>query len=267
MSNTPASITLAAVGASVCASGSHVCSGHVGSLTAKATKKSQNSHDRGSSVAADASAPLFADNSIRLKLPTSGVRNTATMATSMNALPRMVKIRNFIAEYSLRPVPQMEMSMYIGSSSSSQNRKNNSRSIAVKTPMTADWSNSNQMKYSLTRSPTCHDASTADRPSSPVSATSGADSPSTASRYDAFSPTSGIQANWSTNWKRVASSPRSNSAKTSSASTKSTTAMATAAPRMTLFPRSSNSSTAPTAGRNTVAVSSPLNSGAISFRY
>ena len=50
------------------------------------------------------------------------------MATSMKALPRMVKIRNFIAEYSLRPVPQMEMSMYIGTSSSSQNRKNSSRS-------------------------------------------------------------------------------------------------------------------------------------------
>ena len=61
----------------------------------------------------------------------------------------MVKIRNFIAEYSLRPVPQMEMSMNIGTSSSSQNRKKSSRSRAVNTPMTADWSNSSQKKYSL----------------------------------------------------------------------------------------------------------------------
>ena len=37
--STPASSTEPAVGASVCASGSQVCSGHAGSLTAKAKKK------------------------------------------------------------------------------------------------------------------------------------------------------------------------------------------------------------------------------------
>ena len=36
--STPASSTEPAVGASVCASGSHVCSGHAGSLTANAAK-------------------------------------------------------------------------------------------------------------------------------------------------------------------------------------------------------------------------------------
>jgi len=33
-----------AVGASVCASGNHVCSGNSGVFTAKATKKARNSH-------------------------------------------------------------------------------------------------------------------------------------------------------------------------------------------------------------------------------
>ena len=180
-----------------------------------------------------------------LKVPTSGVRNTATIATSMNALPRMVKIRNFIAEYSLRPVPQMEMSIYIGISSSSQKRKKSSKSREVNTPMTAAWRRSSQKKYSFTRSVICHEASTAHSPSKPVRATSGADSPSTASRYDAFSPTSGIQANWSTNWKAAAPSLRSNSENTSRASTKSAMAMATAAPRISLSPRSSKSSYRP----------------------
>ena len=253
------------MGASVWASGSQVCNGQVGSFTAKATKKSQKSQASGSSVAAETSTAPGPKSSMMLKVPTSGVRNTATMATSMKALPRMVKIRNFIAEYSFRPLPQMEISMYIGMSSSSQNRKNSNRSREVNTPITAAWSSSNQKKYSLTRRVMSHDASTAHSPSRPVRATSGADSPSTARRYEAFSPTSGIQANWSTNWKLAASGLRSNSENTSNASTRSATAMATAAPRISRSPRSSNSSTAPAAGRNTVAVSSPLNSGDITM--
>ena len=63
--------------------------------------------------------------------------NTATIATSMAALPRMVNIRNFIAEYSRRPVPQVEMSIYMGTSSSSQKRKKSKRSLAANTPITA----------------------------------------------------------------------------------------------------------------------------------
>ncbi len=42
-STSPARITLPAVGASVCASGSHVCSGTAGSFTAKAAKNARNS--------------------------------------------------------------------------------------------------------------------------------------------------------------------------------------------------------------------------------
>src|ERR1035438_9160656 len=43
-SRTLAIVTLAAVGASVCASGSHVWNGNMGTLTAKPTKNAQNTH-------------------------------------------------------------------------------------------------------------------------------------------------------------------------------------------------------------------------------
>ena len=46
MSSTPASSTLTAVGASVCASGSQVCSGHIGIFTAKADDQQQEEHHR-----------------------------------------------------------------------------------------------------------------------------------------------------------------------------------------------------------------------------
>jgi len=41
---TPASTIDPAAGASVCASGSQVCSGHTGTLMAKASAKARNSH-------------------------------------------------------------------------------------------------------------------------------------------------------------------------------------------------------------------------------
>jgi hypothetical protein len=50
----------------------------------------------------------------------------------MNAEPVIVYTRNFIAEYSRRPVPQIEISRNIGTSSISQNRKKSRKSSAVK---------------------------------------------------------------------------------------------------------------------------------------
>ena len=116
------------------------------------------------------------------KLFTPELTKTATMATSMNADPRMVNIKNFIAEYSRRPVPQVEISRYIGTSSISQNRKNSRKSRAVNTPITAVCSTNSQMKYSFTRVVMWKETKTAHRPSSPVSITSGALMPSTPSR-------------------------------------------------------------------------------------
>ena len=88
-------------------------------------------------------------------------------------------MRNFIAEYSLRPVPQVAISIYIGASSSSQNRKNSRKSSAVKTPITAVCSSSSQTKYSRTRKLMRQDTITAQNPSRPVNSTSGALNPST----------------------------------------------------------------------------------------
>ena len=135
------------------------------------------------SAARDASsAPPGSSSRVMSKLPTPALTNTATIATSMKAEPRMVKIRNFMAEYSRRPVPQVEISRYIGTSSISQNRKNSRKSRAVKTPRTAVCSTNSQMKYSRTRLLMWNDTNTAHRPSSPVSMTSGALMPSTPNR-------------------------------------------------------------------------------------
>ena len=231
---------------------------------ANPAKKSQNSPDRGMSSPAEVNIVASLDSATMLKVPISSVRNTATMPTSMKALPRIVKSRNFIAEYSFRPLPHTEMSMNIGINSNSQNKKKSNRSMEVNTPITAVWRTNSQMKYSLTRKPMCQDASTAHIPSSPVNATKGALRPSTVSRNSAFSPTSGIQVIWSTNWNRSAPSPRSKNPKTNRERTRSATAIRTAKFRTLLSPLTTNSRTsAPTAGRNTVAVKSPLNPSTI----
>ena len=91
----------------------------------------------GNSTLAPANMVPGVDRRVMSKVPTPGVRNTATMPTSIKALPRIVKMRNFIAEYSFRPVPQMDISIYMGTSSNSQNRKKSSKSNEQKTPMTA----------------------------------------------------------------------------------------------------------------------------------
>src|SRR6478752_4687602 len=43
-SSTPARMTEPAVGASTCASGNHVCTGHIGSFTANEAKNASHSH-------------------------------------------------------------------------------------------------------------------------------------------------------------------------------------------------------------------------------
>ena len=90
----------------------------------------------------------------------------------------MVKIMNFIAEYSFLPVPQIEIKKNIGISSSSQNRKNRKKSKDVNTPMTAPCKTNSHMKCSFMRTETLHDAKTATIPRIPVSKTNGALSPS-----------------------------------------------------------------------------------------
>ena len=147
---------------------------------AKATKNSQNRADRGRATPAAVNMVPELDSWVKSRVP--AFKNTPTRAISMAALPKMVNIRNFMAEYSLRPLPHTEMSMYMGTSSSSQKRKNSSRSKETNTPMIAVCKSSSQAKYSRTRIPICHDAKMAQKPSNPVSSTSGALRPSTAIR-------------------------------------------------------------------------------------
>ncbi len=95
----------------------------------------------------------------------------------------MVYSRNFSAEYSLRPLPQMEMSMYIGTSSTSQNRKKSTKSSAVNTPSTPVSKSSIQAKYSLGRSSMFQEISTESRVRNVVSSTSSMLMPSTPTLY------------------------------------------------------------------------------------
>ena len=89
----------------------------------------------------------------------------------------------FHAEYSLLPVPQIEIRKYIGISSISQNTKKSTKSIALNTPSRLISSNMIQAKYSLGRSSMRQEMSTATRNRKPVSATSASDSPSTPTAY------------------------------------------------------------------------------------
>ena len=84
LSRTPASIADAAVGASTCASGNHVCSGQIGTLTAKPRKKSRNSHH----CNPDGSRPPSAESRIMSNVLV--LRYSVAMPTSMNTEPNSV---------------------------------------------------------------------------------------------------------------------------------------------------------------------------------
>ena len=114
------------------ASGSQVWTGHTGSFTAKAMNSRLNIDTAGIRSFAPSTA---AGSSTMLNVPTE--KYSASMPTNMNALPRKVNTRNFIAEYCFLPDPHIEMRKYIGSSSSSQKMKNSIRSRDTNTPMTA----------------------------------------------------------------------------------------------------------------------------------
>ena len=259
--STPASMTLTAVGASVWASGSHVCTGHTGSLTAKATNRSEKMTAAG----AMSSAPAIASGrAVMSNVPVE--KKSARIPTSMKALPRKVKIRNFIAEYSLRPLPQTAIRKYIGTSSISQKRKKSRKSSAVKTPITAVCNTRSQTKYSRTRCLTLHEAKTAAAPIRPVSSTSGALRPSTPRKYCTWaSPVADRSANGIHDSVLSTSCvpPLSRSYRTNTAmlSRRSTTTAAPAMTRVWVSVRARTSMiSAPARGVNTTAVSQPENS-------
>ena len=133
----------------------------------------QNKRPAGSIKSADPNIP---GNSTMLNVPVE--KKIASIPISINALPSKVNIRNFIAEYSFLPLPQIDIRKYIGMSSNSQNIKNITRSRETNTPTTAVWSISSQAKYSLTLKVTCQDANTAHTPSMEAKVTNGKLNPS-----------------------------------------------------------------------------------------
>ncbi len=94
---TPARITDPAVGASVCASGSHVCNGNSGTLTANAMANERNSH-RAAVVPIDWSVAIFTRSNVSGP-PLAGWWRyaVATIPTSMNAEPSIVYRKNLLA--------------------------------------------------------------------------------------------------------------------------------------------------------------------------
>src|SRR6266702_2884199 len=170
LSSTPASMTLPAVGASTCASGSQVWNGKIGTLTANPTNNRMNAIPPSEKMP----RPYWPKSNRAI----SGMPNvsgfgpkyaTRKMPTSMNAEPANVNRMNLKAAYSRRAPPQMPMIRNIGISSSSQNRKNKNRSAAVNTPATADSRMRNRLKYSGWRMAIRHEPAIALRVSSAFS--------------------------------------------------------------------------------------------------
>ncbi len=85
-----------------------------------------------------------------------------------------------MAPYSLRVLPQMAMSGYMGKSETSYHTKRKKRSIAMKTPKTPATIRKVKAKNSLTRWVSSHIVRTAVKSTIPVRASMGRLKPSTA---------------------------------------------------------------------------------------
>src|SRR6266542_5336730 len=94
-SRTAARINEPAVGASVCASGSHVCSGNSGTFTAKATKNPRKSHR--AAVTESESLWSWVKSNVGLPNCDPDLKYRNRMATSRNAEPAMVNRKNLMA--------------------------------------------------------------------------------------------------------------------------------------------------------------------------
>ena len=97
LSITAARITEPPVGAWVCASGSHVCTGNRGTFTANATAKAKNSQ-RPVLAAKLALSAISTRSNVTCPTPLLLARNAvAIVPTSMNAEPNIVNTKNFVA--------------------------------------------------------------------------------------------------------------------------------------------------------------------------
>src|SRR5260370_36283256 len=90
-SKTPARITEPAVGASVCASGSHVWNGNMGTLMANAKKKPQKSHTFSGSEKSWAAASSVGTSKVRVPPAGTGAEeDNPKIARSMTTDPASV---------------------------------------------------------------------------------------------------------------------------------------------------------------------------------
>ena len=96
-SMTPARMIEPAVGASVWASGSHVCSGNIGTLMANATAKARNTQRAVTIDSAWLSASLTRSNVSGSPVAWLERNTSARMPTSITAEPSIVYTKNFTA--------------------------------------------------------------------------------------------------------------------------------------------------------------------------
>ncbi len=94
-SSTPARITEPAVGASTWASGSQVCTGNIGTLMAKATKKARKAQNWMWYVYT--CRPSSWMSKVMWPRPLLAAYTTTMMAISMSRLPTSVKRKNLMA--------------------------------------------------------------------------------------------------------------------------------------------------------------------------
>src|SRR5579864_128387 len=114
---TPARMTDPAVGASVCASGSQVWNGNIGTLIANAKKKAQNSStcQRVSNCDAEASSVGIS------KVLAPALKYSARIPSSIITEPTSVYRKNLMAAYKRRSLPHTPIRKYMGTSITSQN--------------------------------------------------------------------------------------------------------------------------------------------------
>ena len=142
---TAANNTDPTVGAAVWASGSQVCSGHIGTLTANPRNSAANTQAPKVPVNTPI-CPMSAKTNMS-NVCGSLLKYSARNPNSMNTEPNSVNKKNLIEEYRrvstsrLNPgtrilvrSPQIPIMKYIGSSTSSKKMKNSTRSRATKVP-------------------------------------------------------------------------------------------------------------------------------------
>jgi hypothetical protein len=110
-------MTEPAVGASVCASGSQVWNGNMGTLMANAKKNAQNSSTCVwvSNCAAEARSVGISN------VAPPALKYSAKMPSSMITEPTKVYRKNLIAAYKRRSLPHTPIRKYMGTSITSQN--------------------------------------------------------------------------------------------------------------------------------------------------